>query len=104
MATQFYIIIQQSTCSKYNAECLFSTLKKVLSQTFILFTFQRFYLLSIQLYQKHKFTLPEKLKKFSLICLTNVILLTTKFMSSLLILQKFNNDMRCYSLWQTLCL
>jgi hypothetical protein len=31
MATQFYIIIQQSTCSKYNAECLFSNLKNYLS-------------------------------------------------------------------------
>jgi len=47
MATQFYIIIQQSTSSKYNAECLFSNLKKVIPQTFILFPSQRFYLLSI---------------------------------------------------------
>jgi len=69
MTTQFNIIIQQLSCNNYNADCLFSNLKHVNSQTFILFTSQRFYFLSIQLYQKHKRTPPEKLKKFSLIFL-----------------------------------
>jgi hypothetical protein len=106
MTTSFNIIIQQLSCNKYHVDCLFSSLKKVISQTFILFTSQRFYFLSIQLYQKHKLTQPEKLKKFSLIFLTNVILPTTIFMSSVsvLIFQKFNKDMSCYSLWRTLCL
>jgi len=50
MTTQLNITIQQLSRNKYNAYSIFSNLKNVTSQSFILFTSQRFYFPPIQLY------------------------------------------------------